>query len=282
MCLIIAKYSGLDLPIESRLRTAWMNNSDGFGLAYWEEGMPLVQINKGAMTLRDMLDLVDQVPNAKNKKVIMHFRMATDGRIDAGNCHPFPVSSSIGQLRRTETRTNCAVAHNGIIDDFSTGWTKVVDPTTKKVSWKKPEVPPKLSDTQLFIKEHMVGLGKALFNRSVLSMITAYTDSKFALLGRGKLVLLGKFIQDQGIYYSNDGYKFRYQIDTRYYTWPTDDYGDTAFYRVGGRGWEPCDLCSSHFRDEMLILHEDLMLCPECLNAVSPFRAEYPKEGRQP
>lgn len=51
----------------------------------------------------------------KKQLLLLHFRIATSGLIDAGNTHPFPISSNPKELRRTFLFSDYALVHNGIL-----------------------------------------------------------------------------------------------------------------------------------------------------------------------
>ena len=74
------------MPTKTLLSRAWAGNDDGFGLAYGDGRR--VHIHKGAMTMAQMFELVDSLGDLTKNPVIMHCRLATAGKIDAGNCHP--------------------------------------------------------------------------------------------------------------------------------------------------------------------------------------------------
>jgi len=206
MCLVIAKPAGVAMPPCQHFTQGFLNNSHGFGLAYWEKGMAQVQIIKGAMTSQEALAMIKAIPDPVPKTIIMHFRLATFGAQTPGNCHPYPVSKDIADLLALEIKTKYAIAHNGMILNYycRSGLGGAEEET---------EDSPDLTDTQHFILDYLVGLGKAIYNQSVRALIEGFTESKFAILdGKGRLELIGKFCKDNGVYYSNTSYKDIYPV----------------------------------------------------------------------
>ena len=63
-----------------------------------------VNIVKGFMTFDSFYEYLmklDKLYDLKQKALVMHFRISTQGNVDAGNCHPFPITSSKKMLRST-------------------------------------------------------------------------------------------------------------------------------------------------------------------------------------
>lgn len=115
MCILIIKPFDVDLPSQAELTTAFDNNKDGFGMAIASKDGKDVVIKKGALTLKHVFNLLSTVKEPKSKQMILHFRIATEGAICPGNCHPFPLSSEEKELKATEIHTDMAIAHNGIL-----------------------------------------------------------------------------------------------------------------------------------------------------------------------
>uniref|UniRef100_A0A6M3LYR8 Putative glutamine amidotransferase n=1 Tax=viral metagenome TaxID=1070528 RepID=A0A6M3LYR8_9ZZZZ len=200
MCLIVAKPRGVKMPGKKNLNSWFASHDDGFGLAYLQDDR--VHIVKGAMDIKTMRRLIKRVNRNLNGTslddldVIFHFRQATDGTISPKNCHPFPITNDLTAQSALETETDIALAHNGIIFDYSTYY---------KRAWTHPNSDK--TDTQEFIEDYLVGLGQSIWNPSVQALIEAYTDSKFALLASNGITYIGKFIEDNGFFFSNGGYK---------------------------------------------------------------------------
>jgi len=198
------------MPPDNYIVTGYNNNPDGFGLVYWEAGMNSVHISKGFMGIKDVFTKLDSIGNPTAKTIVMHFRLATHGKVCPENCHPFPITSDNRALQATEVDTKYAVAHNGIIPGMVNRFEKCPDGV-----WRRVET--EMSDTQYFITNYLALCGKAVFNQGVAKLIAMATSSRFVVLGvGGKLQLIGDFEKEGGIYYSNYTYKWSYQPITDY------------------------------------------------------------------
>ena len=115
----------------------------------------------------------------------MHFRWATHGKINVTNCHPFPVQKRISS--KASLKTNLGVAHNGVI------------PGAVKSQY---------SDTLQFVTSALVDIRQHIDKAWFPNFISQATHSKFALMrANGPVILIGEYIEDGGIFYSNDSYK---------------------------------------------------------------------------
>ena len=200
MCIIVAKPIGKELPKREILRNCFNNNKHGAGIMFNHNNR--VYIYKGFMTLDSLYDIIDVLEDKydlKNKGLVIHFRISTNGKIDKGNCHPYPISNEEKKLRKIKLITkDVAMAHNGTIHLCS-----------GRESY--------LNDTQFFIKEvisPIYDLNKSFYqNDKVLEMLEGLAKSKLCFLDKiGQLYLLGDFINSEGIYYSNSSYQSKGQI----------------------------------------------------------------------
>ena len=202
MCIICVKPSGVAMPTFKTLSTCWQDNKDGAGLCYNRADSNEVYIVKGFMKLKALKEKLLELNFGLEDNVVIHFRFATHGLVDAGNCHPFPLSSSIDDLRCTNGVFNTAIAHNGVFGSMTAHET--------------------LSDTQKFIRGILANpaIIDNLDNKAVQELISGYcgTSSKLAILRPNKMLLIGHFIKDDstGLYFSNNGYKPSVQYITGY------------------------------------------------------------------
>lgn len=207
MCLIIYKKSGLPLPAQSLLDNAFKNNPDGFGVAFYEVGESHVHIKKGAMTIDEMHKLLAEIDRPWQKVMMLHFRQATAGKVTPANTHPYPFSNKDEDLAALDITTKVAIAHNGII--FGEYEYKGV---TNMGYTAKPSAPQ--TDTALFIKNELFGMGKAIFNRKVASLIGGHTNSKFIFFSPNSVMTVGEFIKEDGILYSNRSFAWAVVTNT--------------------------------------------------------------------
>ena len=192
MCIIAIKNKGIELPNEQILETMFKNNSDGAGFMYAADNKVIIQ--KGYMTFHSFMSAfkkLEQKYNLTDIPIVMHFRIATSGQVDAGTCHPFPIASKRKYLRRQYTETDIGVVHNGIIPIAA---------------------PDNMSDTMQYIKENLWEYKKHqcdfYTNKKWQKRIEKEIMSKMAFLdSAGQVYTIGDFINDDGMVYSNRSYK---------------------------------------------------------------------------
>lgn len=216
MCIIAAKPAGVAMPSRDTIRTMWDGNRDGAGLMYLEGGK--VTIEKGFMTYKSFAKKLDQLEkrlDLTRTPVVMHFRITTHGGTKPENCHPFPITDSIGALKKLTSRTDIGVAHNGIIH---------IIPRSG------------ISDTMEYIASQLAPLKRALprfyENKNAMLLVKNAIDSKMAFLTKeGKIYTVGDFVTDNGVLYSNRSYiksslRYRDLGSWNCYADFEDDWGD--------------------------------------------------------
>jgi hypothetical protein len=194
MCIIVYKPAGIPIPNYNILLNCFDSNPDGVGYMYQDNNSDKVIIEKGFMSFNDLIIAIENL-NSKiditASNLVIHFRYATQGSINPANCHPFPITAKVKQLQQTTITANMAMVHNGVIPFC-------LDYNNKN----------KLSDTQIFIRDYLSKMDNStLFNPAVLALIEESTSSKFIFMDNSRVKILGRFIEDKGIYYSNDTYK---------------------------------------------------------------------------
>jgi len=194
MCIIAIKNKGINMPNEQTLETMFKNNSDGAGFMYAVDNKVIIQ--KGYMTFHSFMSALkklEQRYNLTELPIVMHFRIATSGQVDAGTCHPFPIAGKRKYLRRQYTETDIGVVHNGIIPIAS---------------------PDNMSDTMQYVKERLWEYKKRQCNfythRKWQKRIEKEIMSKMVFLNNsGDIYMIGDFITDDGMVYSNRSYEER-------------------------------------------------------------------------
>lgn len=192
MCIIAAKAANIPMPSRETIRTMWNGNRDGAGFMYVEKGK--VRIEKGFMAYESFekaLDKLEARLDLTRTPVVMHFRITTHGGTKPENCHPFPITDSIGALKKLTCSTDLGVAHNGII------------PITPRRG---------ISDTMEYIASQLAPLKRAMprfyTNKDAMLLVKNAIESRMAFLtGDGKIYTVGDFIKDEGVLYSNSSYK---------------------------------------------------------------------------
>lgn len=220
MCIIAIKPPHHKMIDESIIETMFQNNPDGSGYMYSYNNK--VHIEKGFMTLKELLNSLDSLKkkvNIEEIPLILHFRISTSGKTDGATCHPFPITSDLNALRKTHVITNLGMAHNGVIYDFE----------EKKSIY---------SDTQLFVNKCVSYLydinPKFLHDDRTEKMLEPIINgSRLAFLDRhGNIYRYGDWCENDGIFYSNDGYipwtSRYYHYDSNYYD--NYYYGDDYYY----------------------------------------------------
>jgi predicted glutamine amidotransferase len=194
MCIIVYKPNNTPMPDYGILMNCFDSNPDGAGYMYQDNNSNKVIINKGFMSFDSFITAIENLSNNIDitaLNLVMHFRYATQGSINSANCHPFPITAKVKQLQQTTITVNTAIVHNGVI------------PFCSNYNSRS-----KLSDTQIFIRDYLSKMNNStLFNPAVLALIEESTGSKFAFMSYNRIELIGNFIEDRGIYYSNDTYK---------------------------------------------------------------------------
>lgn len=268
MCIIVSKPSGVAMPERETLKTCWKNNHDGAGFAYCRAGSNTVHIVKGFMKFSKLYKSLLWHDFRPEDQVVMHFRWATHGLTDSGNCHPFPLSNKTSELRSTILQTNIAIAHNGVFGGM---------PDHKL-----------LSDTQKFVA--LILANKSVIdnleNPAVQELLRGYcgSSSKLAIIRPSGILHIGDFVEDGGIYYSNHQYK-PYTAPAIYTGWQghtcydSDDYvddsqvddkdippseSDDISLMRGLNGYDHfCCLCGTH-KDVAYCDDADGYLCDDC------------------
>jgi len=253
MCIICVKQAGVKLPKDKTIRAMFENNSNGAGFAYKTEKDDTVKIEKGFFEVKAFIDAVRSKVR-REYSAVLHFRLATSGATDAGNCHPFPVLRDVETMRQTSAIVEIAAAHNGV---FSM-------PTDKLYS-----------DTQLWIASRLAddSIVKNLHRSAVQHLLQdSLGTSKLAIIAKSmkNVLMFGAFEHDKksGLYYSNTGYK----KDREYWRFmPSKWAGHFAesgndFNRITSPSTygEHCELCGMWTPDEDLLERENMLLCQSC------------------
>lgn len=189
MCVIACKPAGVPFPDMKTLKNCWESNPQGAGIA-WQQGRR-VRIEKGMMTWEAFEAYAEKLHKAitPDVAVMYHFRITSRGEKSAEQCHPYPLERDDKRLNALSLRTDCAVAHNG----------------TMPMTCAKD-----MNDTQTFIKyylTHIADLCPDWLNNPVAKTLASnIAESKLAVLKDNVITVMGDFIEDNGMLYSNSGY----------------------------------------------------------------------------
>ena len=192
MCIIVAKPMGVEMPDkETRERCFWANpDGAGFMLADGKN----VRIRKGFMSLETFEQALEYELGGfdpTETAVVMHFRIATHGKVGPECCHPFPISCEPADLRATSSESRFGVAHNGVIQGRTTN-----------EAW---------SDTMDFVTDVMYPLMRMnqsfMHSSDALELLEGACGSKLAIMDNsGEIATVGQFYEDEGVLYSNTSY----------------------------------------------------------------------------
>lgn len=186
MCIAVYVPKNKTIDRET-LCNCYASNPDGMGFAYWDENNKLiirkfVGQDKIMLGIEEFLMLRDRYIK---KQMLIHFRIASHGKISKSTCHPFVVNKDM------------VFCHNGILTDF-----------TKELSLSS-----KISDTMLFNKKVLKKLppnftNKPIYKKMLEDMIGSF-NKMIIMESDGHHWILN---EDQGewfngIWFSNDSYK---------------------------------------------------------------------------
>lgn len=227
------------MPSEEEIKYMFKTNKDGAGFAVqgwfeYERWNPKtkkkeisrrfeVHYQKGFMNVDDLIEALGPADKLKDKRVVMHCRITTNGLSNAQTTHPFLLSCNYGDLRKTKGE-GAVLFHNGVF----TGLGGIIDPQA--------------SDTQDFV----VGVAaKMLNNPTHISKIATKIAQTVAGVCRVLILYpnpkhpdfrIGNWVDHNGCKYSNSNFKGGQ--DSKYYSgyYPTKYTGYSeddidAYYR---------------------------------------------------
>lgn len=214
MCVILLSAKGNKAPSEEQIKQAFRRNPDGAGFAYCDKSdHNKVKWEKGFMTVDELLERLQPLDQWTDTTLAIHFRIGTAGKNDKATCHPFPISTVFGDLRKTSGE-GAVLFHNGVLD---TGG----------------KADPLSSDTQdfviatapLFKKYNKSKVRDKFIEDAVLGsrLLLMYDDNKVKLYGdwqksdEGDLLVSNKLWENNYYTYSYRPYGYSYYDD--------DDYG---------------------------------------------------------
>lgn len=194
MCIIVYTPEGVDLPSEKTLKQCYNKNPDGVGIMYRID-QSNIQITKGFMKYEDFktaLDGICREVDVTDIEVAIHFRFATHGSIIKELCHPFIVEESLETMRATNAVVKGALMHNGVICNYA-----------------PRGMVGQVSDTMVFVAQNHCNLREG---------IKMENGNKFCLMDGEGTTLSGDFVKENGVYYSNSGFRIPPRIKRQRYS----------------------------------------------------------------
>lgn len=199
MCIAIIKKAGVQLPTEETLYNCFFNNPHGAGFAYSRNGCNYIR--KGFMTFPAFMSALKRENIKESEAALIHFRVASVGTIDQGNCHPFPAIQNFVNMRNVSTRTDKdVIVHNGTFFNFMGEKDEKYSDTMKFVNMVAPLLDAKSKMNHNQIKS---------FNELIESMVNS-NFSRVAIMNNcGKINYFGDWILDKttNLLYSNHSFE---------------------------------------------------------------------------
>ena len=232
MCIIIHKPESVPCPQKNIIETCFYNNPDGAGMAILRPRAKEVEIHKGFMVLKDFLDFA-ACAATRDDIVTYHFRITTSGGTNPHNCHPFPISDNVKDLKALSITSRFAFIHNGVIGNGS----------------------PSLSDTQLYVKDVLARIQMKSLTKNIVDRIARETEGSRTVTIDAQysyVAMTGKWINDKetGLSFSNSSY------EKRYYQGLFEDYFGMPIQAT-------CPDCRS-IEAELVSDYHGLYECPDC------------------
>lgn len=203
MCIAIFKPKNVILT-KAVLKTCFENNPDGAGVAFPSLDGSSVVVEKGFFTFKDFWQAYK---NLKERPMLIHFRVATSGKIDIKNCHPWRINNKH------------ALIHNGILQN------------------KIGRISKDCSDTGLFVRlvlKPTFSKNEKIWKTSAYKWMMEKTigfKNKIALMNNlGEVVIFNKNQgkEEHGCWFSNETYKkARKTTATLQETWIEEKGGST-------------------------------------------------------
>jgi hypothetical protein len=184
MCIICVKPAGVDIK-KAVLKTCFENNPHGAGIALPSIDNKKVIVEKGFFSFNHFWQRY-KFYSTFNKSMLIHFRVATSGKIDKKNCHPWVIDSAH------------AFVHNGNVQ--------------KQIGLQDDDY----SDTALFVKHILkptFAHNKTVWKNSAYKWCIETTigkNNKMVILdNNGEFVIFNEKegIWEDGIWFSNDTFK---------------------------------------------------------------------------
>lgn len=223
MCIAILKPKDKILD-KNLLETCSINNPDGCGFAYLNDKGEI--IIKKFMEFNSFWKEYNKVQ--VNHTMLIHFRIATHGKVELANCHPFKLNNHM------------ALIHNGIISGYGS--------RTEN-----------LSDTRDFIDKVIGNISYKMWkNPSFRTLVgSSIGNSKFVILDNKEnyyIINENKGYWTDGVWFSNKSYEKVKNVISATKPSTTNDKWSTWGYIMRcpscgkeyvGRGWSEntCDKC---------------------------------------
>jgi glucosamine 6-phosphate synthetase-like amidotransferase/phosphosugar isomerase protein len=171
------------------IKKIWNSNPDGAGIIYYKNGQ--LRFKKGIMNLKKFLEIYEKIELPH----IVHFRLASIGKIVPELTHPFPVFEN----NKLEGKSRLLFAHNGHIGNY-----EILYHYLKEMGVKFDD---NVNDSYVLARSLSLLPEKQIeeFINKVIGgskMVLVYPDYK--------IKKFGNFIEEDGIEYSNISWAYGY------------------------------------------------------------------------
>lgn len=186
MCVIINIEKG-EYPKYQTLKEAEILNAHGGSIAWLQDGK--INYQKG-ITAKKVNSIIEKrlKPN-KVQTAIIHFRIASVGKVNKALCHPFPISSEVKTDLKVEDSKFDLLFHNGTVSS----WESMLIESLQKHEGKLPNG--ELSDSRAIA---------FLLNRHGTDIIKDANFNKFSILTKKGIVKFGTWVKVDNNECSND------------------------------------------------------------------------------
>lgn len=199
MCLISVCPKGTykyTEEVTNFIKSGATSNSQGSGFMYKRSGEHFIYVKKGFFDVEKLLEAIKDANLDEDDELVIHHRIATSGIGNrAENTHPFVISENHNEIISLDIKTHKpALVHNGIfsIDQYEKldrGFSDTYAFTRYIMNDKLNFM---LNDPAAFAETYSLELG---WSRMAL------------LLPNRDVFMFGDFIEDNGYFHSNGGYK---------------------------------------------------------------------------
>lgn len=200
MCLVSVCPKGtvkFSEKVEAFIRQGANSNRDGSGFMFKRNGTNIIEVRKGYFNIEDLISDLKALDLKEEDELAIHHRIGTSGLVSKENTHPFVCSDEHNEVCATNISIDKpALVHNGMFQIY-----------------KYMKLNPDFSDTYAFSR-YIMG------NKNIMNIYNEdrelFTDIFGSLIGYNKICILfpdkdlqmiGNFLEDEGYFHSNSGYK---------------------------------------------------------------------------
>jgi predicted glutamine amidotransferase len=114
MCVIVISEKGKKIN-RKIFNKMWEVNSDGVGIAYYDNKNKIIKVKKGLMKEEEAFEIYQEIPQVFH---IIHFRLSTSGNKIPELTHPFRIDKM--DILELEYEAEGVIFHNGVVNFYNT------------------------------------------------------------------------------------------------------------------------------------------------------------------